>query len=90
MKFYAEGVLVAVEKGSFDDANTGQKVDFYKNFVQSEDGVVVTLGSGKVDFSKYQGKTVVCSIDARQPAGEKLYKLTIREMRDVNEEETIN
>ncbi|MBC7836913.1 hypothetical protein H7X87_04025 [Acetobacteraceae bacterium] len=91
MKFYTEGTVVAVEKGSFNDQSTGQLVEFYKNFIQCDDESVVTLGSGKADFSKYKGKQVVCTVDARIPNGEKLYKLTIREMRDVREsdEETI-
>lgn len=83
MKLYAEGKLVAVEKGSFTDQATGLDVLFYKNFLQCEDESVVNLGSGKTDLSKYIGKKVVCHIDARQPQGEKLYKLTIREMNPV-------
>lgn len=82
MKFYAEGVLVAVEKGEFNDQVTGQKVVFYKNYLQcDDDDAVVVLGSGRTDFSANKGLPVVVTIDARIPAGEKLYKLTIREVR---------
>ena len=85
MKLYCEGNLVAVEKGSFNDQATGDEVKFYKNHIELEDGSLVTLGSGKVDFSKNKGKSVVCHIDARVPQGEKLFKLAIREMTAVSQ-----
>lgn len=79
MKLFCEGTLVAVEKGEFDDNTTGDKVQFFKNFLQCDD-TVVTLGSGKTDYSKLMQKHVVCEIEARIPQGEKLHKLTIRKM----------
>ena len=89
MKVFVEGVIMSVEKGEFQDRATGDNIVFFKNWFKADDGEMVSLGSGKTDFSKYEGKKVVITVDARVPQGEKHFKLTIREVRPQGEEDEV-
>jgi len=85
MRLFLNGTLKIRDHKSFTDKETGSIVEYYENFISTNDGVAKF--NSKQDFSPYIGKKCVWLVNANTDAkATKLYKLSLVEAQEINEE----
>jgi len=86
MPLYFNGTLVHVSHPASFKGSDGSLVDYFVNILASSDGSI-TINS-KRDFSSYLNRKSVITLTARAQ-DKKLYKLSLTDIKPLDEERTI-
>jgi len=66
MLVYLNARIVVVEENSFEDQETKEIVNYFTTLIKGDDGKVIKVNSGRVNFGDMEGETGLAEIEVRE------------------------